>query len=124
MQKINEVTPSIAFEMIEKGAVLVDVRESREATMKSFDISDMMQIPLSDFGKRYPEIPMNSKVILACRSGHRSMMAAGFLAENGYGHVFNLQDGIMNWERAGLPTKKAAQEGFLSRFMPGFLSEA
>ncbi|NTV59814.1 MAG: rhodanese-like domain-containing protein [Chlorobiaceae bacterium] len=124
MQTIQEVTPSDAYAMIAKGAVLVDVREVREAAAKSFDISDMMLIPLSDFGKRFGEIPRKGNVILACRSGNRSMMAASFLVDQGYGQVFNLQDGIVSWERAGLPTARGAQDGFLSRFMPGFLRES
>lgn len=120
MHTIKEITPSNAYAMIAQGALLVDVRESGEAEAKSFDLPGMMLIPLSDFGKRYQEIPQNHNVILACRSGNRSLMAASFLVEKGYSQVFNLQDGIMNWERAELPVKKPQQEGFFSRIMPGF----
>jgi rhodanese-related sulfurtransferase len=124
MMKIKEVASADAMAMLEKGALLVDVREAREISGRSFDVADVMEMPLSDFGKRYQEIPRDRNVILACRSGNRSMMAARFLAENGFSRVFNLEDGIFSWERAGLPTKKAAQAGLIGRFMPGFLREA
>ncbi|NTW55940.1 MAG: rhodanese-like domain-containing protein [Chlorobiaceae bacterium] len=110
--------------MIRNGAVMVDVRELREAEAKSFDVEGIMVVPLSDFGKRFREIPKNEEVILACRSGNRSLMAAGFLAENGYGKVFNLQDGMMSWDKEGLPIRRSAQEGFFARFIPGMLREA
>jgi rhodanese-related sulfurtransferase len=124
MQNIQEVSGSGAYDMITKGALLVDVRELREASSKSFDVAGVMQIPLGEFEKRYREIPLNRTVILACRSGFRSMMAAGLLIGKGYGKVFNLRDGIMSWERAGLPTKSSSQDGFLSRVMSGILKEA
>jgi len=120
MHKIKEITPSNAYAMIGQGALLVDVRESREAEAKSFDVPEKMLIPLSDFGIRYQEIPLNHKVILACRSGNRSLMAASFLLDKGYSEVFNLQDGIMSWERAELPVKTTRQAGLISRIMPGF----
>jgi rhodanese-related sulfurtransferase len=44
-------------------------------------------------------------VILICRSGNRTSRIAHFLSEQqGYRQVYNVQSGIRNWIREGLPT--------------------
>ena len=118
MKSTLEVNPSAALAMIQKGALLVDVRESREIAEKSFDLPDVLQIPLGELKSRYREIPENRQVIMACRSGSRSMMATSFLEGKGYSNARNMQNGIMGWEREGLPLKtkpKQAGGGWLQQ---------
>ncbi|MBV5328765.1 MAG: rhodanese-like domain-containing protein [Chlorobium sp.] len=96
--------------MIQKGALLVDVREPHEVARKSFDVPDSMLIPLSQLHKRFKEIPAKRQTVIACRSGNRSVTAIRFLMSHGYSKAVNLQDGIIRWEKEGLPVRRPLKQ--------------
>lgn len=78
-----------AWQMIEEGALVVDVRSEREYAGGHLDGS--MLIPhnqvLDQFARR--EIPKDRPVVLYCRSGNRSGMAVAALRDAGYTQIFN-----------------------------------
>jgi len=117
MSNIREVSPKASLELIQKGSLLVDVREPHEVAKKSFDVPDSMMIPLGQLEKRFKEIPLNRKIIVACRSGSRSVMATHFLMDHGYSKAVNMQYGIVGWEREGLPLKTEQKQKTGSWFM-------
>jgi rhodanese-related sulfurtransferase len=51
---------------------------------------------------RFPS-DRNAPVLLYCRSGRMSTMAAETLVRLGYTNVWHLEGGFIAWERAGLP---------------------
>jgi rhodanese-related sulfurtransferase len=118
--KVQEVNPATAYSMIKKGALLVDVRETGEIDRKAFDVSDFMSVPMSKFQSRLDEIPAERKVILACHSGSRSSMASRMLVNHGHRKVHNLQNGMIQWEREGLPVKKQVTQSPLASLMKMF----
>ncbi|MCY0870522.1 MAG: rhodanese-like domain-containing protein [Firmicutes bacterium] len=73
----------------------IDVREPFE--YRGGHIRGMKNIPVGEIGRRLPEIRKDAEVVVMCRSGHRSMMAARTLKKNGYDHVLNVQGGIGSW---------------------------
>lgn len=105
MNNTREVSPAGALAMIKKGALLVDVREPHEVAKKSFDVANIMLIPLREFKTRFREIPADRQVIIACNSGNRSSMAIRFLMNHGYDKAVNMQNGIALWAKEGLPVK-------------------
>lgn len=102
---INNISPNEAIEKLNSGAILVDVRELNEINELAYDIDSQKVIPLSEFKEKYSELDKEGDLILACRSGVRSMQAAMFLAENGYTKLANLDGGIIRWSGEGFKVK-------------------
>lgn len=102
---IKEINPKIAQENLKEGAIMVDVREADEVNELAYDVDDLLHIPLSEFEKRFKEIPQDKNIIMACRSGARSQNASTFLMSHGYSAIFNLRGGIIEWTAEGFPTK-------------------
>ncbi len=78
-QEVKEVHPAVAYERIQKGALLLDIRESEEIEMMAFDVEEQIFIPQSEFDLRFGEIPRDREVIVGCHSGNRSQSAILFL---------------------------------------------
>lgn len=104
---INEICPTTAQGWVKKGALLVDVRERDEVAQLAYDVPNIINIPLSEFETRYTGLPVDKDLVMVCRSGGRSLRAAGFLINNGYnpGKVVNMKHGIIRWAQKGFPTK-------------------
>lgn len=101
---VTEICPTTTQQWIEDGALLVDVREVNEVADLSYDVPKIIHIPLSEFETRYIEIPKDQKVVIVCKSGARSLRAAGFLVNHGYERVVNMKLGIIRWVQKGFPT--------------------
>lgn len=104
---VNEICPTTTQAWIKRGALLVDVREPGEVAQLDFDVPGIIHIPLSEFEIRYKELPFDKELVLVCRSGVRSLRAAGFLVNNGYDpvKVVNMKHGIIRWVQRGFATK-------------------
>lgn len=83
---------------------LLDVREQSEFRM--VHITQAKLIPLSELGRRMGELPKDREIVCVCQSGSRSGAAARQLSQAGY-TVLNLNGGMMAWQMAGLPVKRA-----------------
>ena len=77
---------------------LIDVRSDGEYEQMRVSFTDL-QVPHEDILSKVEKIPKDRDIILLCRSGMRSQMAAMFLMDAGYdGHkLYNLDGGIMAW---------------------------
>ena len=105
VQKIKEIDAADASDRIQKGTLLLDIRESEEIEMLAFNVEDQIFIPLSEFGFRFNEIPRDREVIIGCHSGNRSRNAILFLMKEKYSNVYNLDGGIEEWLARELPVK-------------------
>jgi rhodanese-related sulfurtransferase len=92
-----------ALMCIQRGAILVDVREDYEIAIKDFGISNKLECPFTAFDKLYKTLPNNKPLILADCVGIHSKEAAIKLLSNGFTSIANLVGGIATWERDGLP---------------------
>ncbi len=104
-QEIKEVNPAVAYAKIQKGVLLLDIRESEEIEMFAFDVEEQIFIPQSEFVFRFSEIPRNREVIIGYHSGNRSRDATLFLMKERYENVYNLKGGIRKWIELDLPVK-------------------
>jgi rhodanese-related sulfurtransferase len=108
---VKEICPTTTQALLKEGALLVDVREIGEILELAYIVDAKLEIPLSQFEERFREIPTNRAVVVACRSGARSLRAAGFLINHGYTNVMNMQGGIVKWASKGFPTEGTASIG-------------
>ncbi|MEY3236394.1 MAG: hypothetical protein RI883_495 [Bacteroidota bacterium] len=104
-QLVKEICPTTTQEWVKNGTLLVDVREQDEIKALSYDVPNIIHVPLSEFENRYTEIPKDKDVVMVCRSGGRSLRASGFLVNHGYDKVVNMQHGMIRWAEKGFPTK-------------------
>lgn len=100
---VNEICPTTTQAWVKRGALLVDVREKDEVDQLAFDVPAIVHIPLSEFESRYTELPKDKDLVIVCRSGVRSLRAAGFLKNHGYDKVVNMKYGILRWAEKGFP---------------------
>jgi len=103
----SSITPAESTQMINHDdAMVLDVRENNE--FSEGHIINALHIPLSNLKTRFNDLEKHKskKVIVACRSGHRSSQACASLKKEGFEQVFNLRGGVMAWESAGLPLIK------------------
>jgi rhodanese-related sulfurtransferase len=96
----KEVSRGQARKLIEEGAQLVDVRTDHEWEVGR--IAGATHLPLDELAERAGEIDKQRPVLLYCRGGNRSTMAAAALAAAGY-DAAKLGEGIVGWSGAGLP---------------------
>jgi rhodanese-related sulfurtransferase len=85
-------------------AMLVDVREPDEVA--EVRVAGATQIPFSEIGARFTELPRDVPLLVFCASGSRSAAVTSHLIENGWTDVANVAGGIVNWERVGLPVER------------------
>jgi len=105
LDQAREVCPTTTRRMSREGALLVDVRERNEIDRLAFDVPDFVIMPMSEFERRYSELPRDRDLVMVCQIGVRSLKATYFLMYQGYTQVANMEGGIAKWVRKGFPVK-------------------
>jgi rhodanese-related sulfurtransferase len=90
----TEVAPARAIELIDAGAVLIDVRRPYE--YEGGRLAGSRNIEMNELSAAADSIPRDRSVLFYCRSGNRSGMAAQAFREAGY-DAYNLAGGIEAW---------------------------
>ena len=104
-----EVSRAEARKLIEEGAQLVDVRADHEWEVGR--IAGATHLPLDELAGRAGELEKERPVVVYCRGGNRSSMAAAALAEAGY-DAKKLSEGIVGWSEEGLPLEP--EDGYVA----------
>jgi rhodanese-related sulfurtransferase len=111
-EKVNftDVTVQQGKEMIDRGGVFIlDVRTQEEydaGHIRSSIRIPVQDIPQQELNKSLGEIPQNKKILVYCRTGHRSALASEILVNNGFKEIYNLKGGITEWTNAGFEVIK------------------
>lgn len=100
---VNNIDVQQGRTMQQGGALLLDVREPEEFAAGHAPGSKL--IPLGQLQNRIGELraAKNDPVVVICRSGRRSLQAANMLGQLGFTSVYNVQGGMLAWEKASLP---------------------
>lgn len=97
------LSPREALVAIERGALLVDIREAFMVRMKAFGVRELLCLPRSLFRQEAERLPPDRPLIVADAVGLYSKEAVAWLRERGRTDVASLNGGIADWEVAGLP---------------------
>jgi sulfur-carrier protein adenylyltransferase/sulfurtransferase len=94
---MNNLNVEELHSLIEAGDThfLVDVRQPDEWEQAHLPTATL--IPLGELPARSDELPRDKKVIVHCKAGGRSARACGWLMENGFTNVWNVEGGMDAW---------------------------
>jgi len=102
--KLQTVDAPTLKQLLEQQAItLIDVREAAEYAGEH--IPGAKLVSLSQLNPRKLAHDEEKTLVLYCRSGNRSTMAAQKLFDAGFTEVTHLQGGMGAWKQAGYPTK-------------------
>lgn len=90
--------------MMKKPGTVLDVRtpdETAEGIIEGAVINNFYE---DDFADRLNELDKNQPVYVYCAAGGRSSDAADMMVESGFTEVYNLDGGMRNWNKQGMPT--------------------
>ena len=91
--RIRQVRVSDVRKLVEDGAYIVDVRESKE--FNKGHLKGAVNIPLSELRERRNEIPRDRPVYIHCRTAQRSYFALCGLLGDGYDNVVNISGSFL-----------------------------
>jgi rhodanese-related sulfurtransferase len=108
---LERVTAAEAWAAAQDGAVLVDVRSEDERRRQGVLVPGAHHHPLSvvhwrldpDVPTSNPKLPLDAHVILLCREGYSSSLAAALLRAIGFVRATDVVGGVDAWRAAGLP---------------------
>ena len=80
---------------------LLDLRTPEEFATGHLKNATLMNFYDADFRERLLTMNRHQPTILYCRSGNRSGQALEIMRELGFRNVYDMQGGIMAWQRAG-----------------------
>jgi rhodanese-related sulfurtransferase len=109
-RKLERLTPLQAYHASLDGGVLVDTRSEADRATQGI-IATARHYPLSvlewrldpESGHNDTEIGLDSWVILICKEGYSSSLAAARLKDMGFWRATDVIDGVVGWKTAGLP---------------------
>jgi rhodanese-related sulfurtransferase len=111
--RLNRLTATEAHAAMSEGAELVDVRSEDEQRSQGVLIPGAVHHPLSvvawrldpDVPTRNQKLPLTSRVVLICREGYSSSLAACWLQEIGFAAATDVIGGVDAWVASQLPVE-------------------
>jgi rhodanese-related sulfurtransferase len=98
----TDVSAQEAKAMIDanENLILVDVREVSEYCDPAGHIPGALNYPWNSgvLQQQYEDIPVDGEILVHCRSGYRSNLAAQFLDSKGFLYVYDMLGGFLAWE--------------------------
>jgi rhodanese-related sulfurtransferase len=109
----NVVAPSDAVRLVNSGALVIDVRDSKD--YEAGHIIDARHVPTADVAARAESLKKfkDKPVLVYCESGAASAAGARALQALGFAKVVALRGGLSAWRQDNLPLVKggAKKEG-------------
>ena len=115
--RLGRLSPVEAWAEMRAGAILVDTRSPDQRQAQGY-VPGSVHHPLStllwrldpDCPTSNEKIPLDARVILICREGYSSVLAAAQLQELGFEDATDVIGGVEDWKKAGLPVLRQANQ--------------
>jgi rhodanese-related sulfurtransferase len=115
--RLGRLSPAEAWAEMHAGALLVDTRSPDQRIAQGY-VPGSVHHPLStilwrldpDCPTSNEKIPLDTRIILICREGYSSVLAATQLQEIGFEDATDVVGGVEAWKAAGLPVLRQADE--------------
>ncbi len=91
-QKVNET-----------GVVVLDVRTPGEFMAGHIQGAINIDVEGAQFDSEIATLDKTKTYAVYCKSGRRSAIAVGKMKDTGFTKIFNLQNGVADWQSNGLP---------------------
>ena len=101
---IRSIKPGEAKNLLEKEALLVDIREPEEFAREG--IAGARLQPLSVLAHLPPDPDRERAAVFFCHSGRRAKDNAALLEDRGFAATYLMEGGLVAWEKAGLPVTR------------------
>jgi rhodanese-related sulfurtransferase len=113
--RLGRLSPLEAWAEMRAGATLVDIRSPDQRQAQGY-VPGSVHHPLStilwrldpDCPTSNEKTPLDARVILICREGCASVLAAAELQELGFEDATDVIGGVDAWKEAGLPVLRQA----------------
>jgi glyoxylase-like metal-dependent hydrolase (beta-lactamase superfamily II)/rhodanese-related sulfurtransferase len=110
LNKVRQLAAPEVHAMLESTSppLLLDVREPNEYCGELGHIPGSVLVPLRELAARVGELEAqrDRQIVAVCRSGVRSTTAAAMLYGLGFERVYNLKDGMIDWNDRRLPVER------------------
>lgn len=102
LESYKEKTSNELYPLIKDGRVkVIDVRSKKE--WDEGHLHDAILIALGNLFEQLEGVPTGCPIVLQCRTGVHSAIAASILKRAGLKEVVNLKGGFLAWKKSGLP---------------------
>jgi rhodanese-related sulfurtransferase len=105
-QGATHVTAADAVRLINKGALVIDVRKADEFAAGHIVNAKNVALDRLQQGEDAVNKQKNKILLAVCADGSASGRAAGLLRKAGYENAFSLKGGVAGWKADNLPLVK------------------
>lgn len=101
VQGVQDVSPAEARELVQKGLMVIDVREPAE--FANGHIPGARNLPVGQLDAWAQDLDPAGSYLLVCASGRRSTRAKQQLESRGFRSLRNMTGGMFAWEMEDYP---------------------
>jgi len=92
-----------------KDAILLDVRTPGEYSRGHIAGSTAIDIADPAFVSKINLLQKDKTILIYCLSGSRSYVAANYMSQHGFKKIYNLQQGLMDWNQHAFAIEQSSQ---------------